>query len=181
MDLVQNSQVLFLCLMRYFVETSAHRKIISPLQADSSGIVAKIFRPSMSTLNPIKSKYDMKVMNHFDNPRNIGSFKDTSMVGTGMVGAPACGDVLKLQLKVDKNGIVEDSKFKTFGCGSAIASSSLASEMVKGKTLEECLNISNKEIAKELALPPIKLHCSMLAEDAIKMAVSDIKSKLAKK
>ena len=98
-----------------------------------------------------------------------------------MVGAPACGDVLKLQLKVDKNGIVEDSKFKTFGCGSAIASSSLASEMVKGKTLEECLNISNKEIAKELALPPIKLHCSMLAEDAIKMAVSDIKSKLAKK
>lgn len=133
---------------------------------------------SSNPSNKITSKYANQVIDHFNNPRNIGSFKDTTMVGTGMVGAPACGDVLKLQLKVNEKGIVEDSKFKTFGCGSAIASSSLASEMVVGKTLDECLNISNKDIAKELALPPIKLHCSMLAEDAIKMAVSDIKKKI---
>ena len=126
----------------------------------------------------VDGKYAKQVIDHFTNPRNVGKFDDLSMVGTGLVGAPACGDVLKLQLKVNDKGIVEDSKFKTFGCGSAIASSSLASEMVRGKTLEECLKITNKDIAGQLALPPIKLHCSMLAEDAIKMAVSDIKKKL---
>lgn len=125
----------------------------------------------------ITTKYASNVMDHFNNPRNVGSFKESSEIGTGVVGAPACGDVLKLQIKVNKNNVIEDAKFKTFGCGSAIASSSLASEWVKGKTLDESLRITNKEIAKELALPPIKLHCSMLAEDAIKSAVANFKSK----
>ncbi|ORD94805.1 ISCU [Enterospora canceri] len=124
-----------------------------------------------------KSKYAENVMDHFNNPRNVGSFEMNESVGTGVVGAPACGDVLKLQIRVGRDGVIEDAKFKTFGCGSAIASSSLASEWVKGKTLDESLAITNQEIARELSLPPIKLHCSMLAEDAIKAAVSDYKMK----
>lgn len=127
-------------------------------------------------LTKVDTKYGNNVMDHFNNPRNVGSFEESHNIGTGIVGAPACGDVLKLQIKVRDN-IIEDAKFKTFGCGSAIASSSLASEWIKGKTLEESLKISNKDIAKELALPPIKLHCSMLAEDAIKSAISDYKHK----
>ncbi|KAI4290813.1 nitrogen fixation protein NifU [Pancytospora philotis] len=130
-----------------------------------------------SGLTRITSKYADNVMDHFNNPRNVGSFQVDSTVGTGVVGAPACGDVLKFQIKVNKDNVIEDAKFKTFGCGSAIASSSLATEWVKGKTLEESLKISNKDIAKKLALPPIKLHCSMLAEDAIKSAIMDYKSK----
>ncbi|KAL6122136.1 hypothetical protein NUSPORA_00875 [Nucleospora cyclopteri] len=125
----------------------------------------------------ITTKYAPNVMDHFNNPRNVGSFKESSEIGTGIVGAPACGDVLKLQIKVNKDNIIEDAKFKTFGCGSAIASSSLASEWVKGKTIEESLKITNKQIADKLALPPIKLHCSMLAEDAIKSAVQNYISK----
>jgi nitrogen fixation NifU-like protein len=122
--------------------------------------------------------YSEKVIDHYENPRNVGSFaKDDSEVGTGMVGAPACGDVMKLQIKVSKDGIIEDAKFKTYGCGSAIASSSLVTEWVKGKTLDEALEIKNTKIAEELALPPVKIHCSILAEDAIKAAVADYKTK----
>ena len=122
--------------------------------------------------------YSQKVIDHYENPRNVGSLdKDQSEVGTGMVGAPACGDVMKLQIKVGKNGVIEDAKFKTYGCGSAIASSSLVTEWVKGKTLEEALEIKNTQIAEELALPPVKIHCSILAEDAIKAAVADYKKK----
>ncbi|HEY1182069.1 MAG TPA: Fe-S cluster assembly scaffold IscU [Rhodocyclaceae bacterium] len=122
--------------------------------------------------------YSEKVIDHYENPRNVGSFaKDDSEVGTGMVGAPACGDVMKLQIKVSKDGIIEDAKFKTYGCGSAIASSSLVTEWVKGKTLDEALEIKNTKIAEELALPPVKIHCSILAEDAIKAAVADYKAK----
>lgn len=122
--------------------------------------------------------YSEKVIDHYENPRNVGSFsKDDDNVGTGMVGAPACGDVMKLQIKVNKNGIIEDAKFKTYGCGSAIASSSLVTEWVKGKTLDEAGSIKNSEIAEELALPPVKIHCSILAEDAIKAAVEDYKKK----
>jgi len=122
--------------------------------------------------------YSEKVIDHYENPRNVGSFaKDDSEVGTGMVGAPACGDVMKLQIKVSKDGIIEDAKFKTYGCGSAIASSSLVTEWVKGKTLDEALEIKNTNIAEELALPPVKIHCSILAEDAIKAAVADYKAK----
>jgi nitrogen fixation NifU-like protein len=117
--------------------------------------------------------YSDKVIDHYENPRNVGSFdKSDPSVGTGMVGAPACGDVMKLQIKVD-NGIITDAKFKTYGCGSAIASSSLITEWVKGKTLEQAAEIKNSEIAEELALPPVKIHCSILAEDAIKAAVND--------
>ena len=119
-----------------------------------------------------------KVIDHYENPRNVGSFdKGDDSVGTGMVGAPACGDVMKLQIKVSEAGVIEDAKFKTYGCGSAIASSSLITEWVKGKTLDEALSIKNSEIAEELALPPVKIHCSILAEDAIKAAVSDYKTK----
>lgn len=125
----------------------------------------------------VASKYASDVIDHFNNPRNVGSFKNDITTGTGIVGAPACGDVLKFQIKVNKDNVIEDAKFKTFGCGSAIASSSLATEWVKGKTLEESLRISNKDIAEKLALPPIKLHCSMLAEDAIKSAIKDYQSK----
>lgn len=125
----------------------------------------------------IDTKYAPNVMDHFNNPRNVGSFSSGADIGTGIVGAPACGDVLKFQIKVGKNNVIEDAKFKTFGCGSAIASSSLATEWVKGKTLDESLLIRNKEIAEKLALPPIKLHCSMLAEDAIKSAINDYKTK----
>ncbi len=122
--------------------------------------------------------YSDKVLDHYENPRNVGSFEkgDTS-VGTGMVGAPACGDVMKLQIKVNENGVIEDARFKTYGCGSAIASSSLLTEWVKGKTLEEAAQIKNSQIAEELALPPVKVHCSVLAEDAIKAAISDFKQK----
>ena len=122
--------------------------------------------------------YSDKVLDHYENPRNVGSFdkKDPS-VGTGMVGAPACGDVMKLQIKVGENGIIEDAKFKTYGCGSAIASSSLVTEMLKGRTLEEAQDIKNTSIGEELALPPVKIHCSVLAEDAIKAAVADLKAK----
>jgi nitrogen fixation protein NifU and related proteins len=122
--------------------------------------------------------YSDKVVDHYENPRNVGSFgKDDPAVGTGMVGAPACGDVMKLQIKVSPLGIIEDAKFKTYGCGSAIASSSLVTEWVKGKTLDEALTIKNTRIAEELALPPVKIHCSILAEDAIKAAVEDYKAK----
>jgi len=121
--------------------------------------------------------YSDKVVDHYENPRNVGSFsKDDTDVGTGMVGAPACGDVMKLQIKVE-NGIITDAKFKTYGCGSAIASSSLITEMVKGMTLDAATQIKNSEIAEELALPPVKIHCSILAEDAIKAAVEDYRKK----
>jgi nitrogen fixation NifU-like protein len=121
--------------------------------------------------------YSNKVIDHYENPRNVGSFsKDDADIGTGMVGAPACGDVMKLQIKVE-DGIITDAKFKTYGCGSAIASSSLVTEWVKGKTLDEASEIKNSEIAEELALPPVKIHCSILAEDAIKAAVEDYRKK----
>ena len=122
--------------------------------------------------------YSNKVIDHYENPRNVGAMdKDDAQVGTGMVGAPACGDVMRLQIKVGENGIIEDAKFKTYGCGSAIASSSLLTEWVKGKTLDEASTIKNSQIAEELELPPVKVHCSVLAEDAIKAAISDYKSK----
>lgn len=122
--------------------------------------------------------YSDKVIDHYENPRNVGSFnKDDQDIGTGMVGAPACGDVMKLQIKVNEQGVIEDAKFKTYGCGSAIASSSLITEWVKGKSLDEALSIKNSEIAEELELPPVKIHCSILAEDAIKAAVADYKKK----
>jgi nitrogen fixation NifU-like protein len=122
--------------------------------------------------------YSDKVLDHYENPRNVGSMdKNDASVGTGMVGAPACGDVMKLQIKVNKDGIIEDAKFKTYGCGSAIASSSLVTEWVKGKTLDEARTIKNSDIAEELALPPVKIHCSVLAEDAIKAAIEDFQGK----
>ncbi len=122
--------------------------------------------------------YSDKVLDHYENPRNVGSLdKDASDVGTGMVGAPACGDVMRLQIKVNAEGVIEDARFKTYGCGSAIASSSLLTEWVKGKSLEEAGQIKNTQIAEELALPPVKIHCSVLAEDAIKAAIADYKSK----
>jgi nitrogen fixation NifU-like protein len=122
--------------------------------------------------------YSDKVLDHYNNPRNVGKFDDNDLdVGTGMVGAPACGDVMRLQIKVNEQGIITDARFKTYGCGSAIASSSLVTEWVKGKTLDEAATIRNTEIAQELALPPVKIHCSVLAEDAIKAAIKDIKNK----
>lgn len=122
--------------------------------------------------------YSNKVIDHYENPRNVGSFeKDDTKVGTGMVGAPACGDVMRLQIKVSDDGVIEDAKFKTYGCGSAIASSSLLTEWVKGKTLDEAQQIKNSQIAEELELPPVKIHCSVLAEDAIKAAIDDFKQK----
>ena len=122
--------------------------------------------------------YSDKVIDHYENPRNVGSFPTSdNSIGTGMVGAPACGDVMKLQIKVNDDGIIEDAKFKTYGCGSAIASSSLVTEWVKGKTLEQAGSIKNSEIAEELALPPVKIHCSILAEDAIKAAINDYRGK----
>ena len=126
--------------------------------------------------------YSEKVVDHYENPRNVGSFgKDEDGVGTGMVGAPACGDVMKLQIKVDSDGIIRDARFKTYGCGSAIASSSLITEMVKGMTLDQAGSIKNSEIAEELALPPVKIHCSILAEDAIKAAVNDYRNRHSQK
>ena len=122
--------------------------------------------------------YSKELLDHYENPKNVGSMdKDSNEVGTGLVGAPACGDVMKLQIKVDGNGVIEDAKFKTFGCGSAIASSSLITEWVKGKNLDEAHSIKNTEIAEELALPPVKIHCSVLAEDAVKAAIEDYKNK----
>jgi nitrogen fixation protein NifU and related proteins len=122
--------------------------------------------------------YSKKVLDHYENPRNVGSFdKGEGGIGTGMVGAPACGDVMKLQIKVNDQGIIEDAKFKTYGCGSAIASSSLVTEWVKGKSLDQAMELKNTSIAEELALPPVKIHCSILAEDAIKAAVADYKQK----
>ena len=121
--------------------------------------------------------YGEKVLDHYENPRNVGSFENADDIGTGMVGAPACGDVMKLQIKVSEEGVIEDAVFKTYGCGSAIASSSLLTEWVKGKTLEQAQAIKNTEIAEELALPPVKIHCSVLAEDAINAAVADYKQK----
>jgi nitrogen fixation NifU-like protein len=127
--------------------------------------------------------YSDKVLDHYENPRNVGTFEnatESASIGTGMVGAPACGDVMKLQIKVSDDGVIEDARFKTYGCGSAIASSSLVTEWVKGKTLDEALTIKNSDIAEELALPPVKIHCSVLAEDAIRAAIDDIQSKQTK-
>ena len=125
--------------------------------------------------------YGKKVLDHYENPRNVGVLdKDANNVGTGMVGAPACGDVMRLQIQVNDKGVIEDAKFKTYGCGSAIASSSLLTEWVKGKTVDEASEIKNTEIVEELELPPVKIHCSVLAEDAIKAAISDLKSKAGK-
>lgn len=121
--------------------------------------------------------YGEKVLDHYENPRNVGSFENDDSIGTGMVGAPACGDVMKLQIKVNGEGIIEDAVFKTYGCGSAIASSSLLTEWVKGKTLDEAQAIKNTHIAEELALPPVKIHCSVLAEDAINAAIADYRQK----
>ena len=121
--------------------------------------------------------YSEKVLDHYENPRNVGVIEEDQSVGTGMVGAPACGDVMKLQIKVNSDGIIEDAKFKTYGCGSAIASSSLVTEWVKGKSLDQAAEIKNTQIAEELALPPVKIHCSVLAEDAIKAAIEDFQSK----
>uniref|UniRef100_A0A3P9H5S8 Iron-sulfur cluster assembly enzyme n=1 Tax=Oryzias latipes TaxID=8090 RepID=A0A3P9H5S8_ORYLA len=135
---------------------------------------SRLLRPELKSL----CSYHKKVVDHYENPRNVGSLdKNSKSVGTGLVGAPACGDVMKLQIQVDENGKIVDAKFKTFGCGSAIASSSLATEWVKGKSLDEAMKIKNSDIAKELSLPPVKLHCSMLAEDAIKAALSDYRIK----
>lgn len=122
--------------------------------------------------------YSEKVLDHYENPRNVGSLDvDDPSVGTGMVGAPACGDVMRLSIKVDQNGVISDAKFKTYGCGSAIASSSLLTEWVRGKTIDEAAQIKNTQIAEELALPPVKIHCSVLAEDSIKAAIADYKKK----
>lgn len=138
--------------------------------------LAPLFRQSVV---PAKRFYHPKVIDHYQNPRNVGSLdKNLASVGTGLVGAPACGDVMRLQIQVDDStGIIQDVKFKTFGCGSAIASSSYVTELVRGKTIDEAIKIKNSEIAKELSLPPVKLHCSMLAEDAVKAAIKDYKSK----
>jgi nitrogen fixation protein NifU and related proteins len=130
------------------------------------------------TLEGNTMSYSQKVVDHYENPRNVGSFdRSDASVGTGMVGAPACGDVMKLQIRVNRNGVIEDARFKTYGCGSAIASSSLVTEWVKGKTLDQAMQIRNTHIAEELALPPVKIHCSILAEDAIKAAIADYRSK----
>jgi len=124
--------------------------------------------------------YSEKVIDHYENPRNVGAFdKNDPSVGTGLVGAPACGDVMRLQIRVNEAGVIEDAKFKTFGCGSAIASSSLATEWIKGKTIEEAATLKNSQIAEELSLPPVKIHCSVLAEDAVKSAIEDYKRKRA--
>lgn len=137
-----------------------------------------ILSRNRTSLVTVTRQYHEKVIDHYENPRNVGSLnKNDEDVGTGLVGAPACGDVMKLQVKVDEHGRIIDARFKTFGCGSAIASSSLATELIKGKTLDEAMEIKNTYIAKELSLPPVKLHCSMLAEDAIKAAINNYKVK----
>lgn len=149
-------------------------------------MLSRIASKSLGSLSPLRrtpavvqaAMYHEKVIDHYENPRNVGSLDKKSIrVGTGLVGAPACGDVMRLQVEVDEDGKIINAKFKTFGCGSAIASSSLATEWIKGKTVDEALRIKNTDIAKELSLPPVKLHCSMLAEDAIKAALSDYKIK----
>lgn len=148
-------------------------------------LVIIMYKSKAASLLPLLSPYrtpvrhyDKKVLDHYANPRNVGSFdKNSENVGTGLVGAPACGDVLKLQISVDDNGNILDARFKTFGCAAAVASSSLATELVKGKSLDDAMEIKNSTIANELKLPPVKLHCSLLAEDAIKAAISDYKSK----
>ncbi|XP_054466243.1 iron-sulfur cluster assembly enzyme ISCU [Anoplopoma fimbria] len=150
---------------------------IASLRSSTSALflcTRRLFSPELNAL----CSYHKKVVDHYENPRNVGTLdKRSKNVGTGLVGAPACGDVMKLQIQVDENGKIVDAKFKTFGCGSAIASSSLATEWVKGKSVDEALKIRNTDIAKELCLPPVKLHCSMLAEDAIKAALSDYRIK----
>ncbi|XP_020657566.3 iron-sulfur cluster assembly enzyme ISCU [Pogona vitticeps] len=146
--------------------------------ARAAAAAALLRSPRAPQQAPLAVGYHEKVVDHYENPRNVGSLdKGAKNVGTGLVGAPACGDVMKLQVQVDENGKIIDARFKTFGCGSAIASSSLATEWVKGKTVDEALKIKNTDIAKELCLPPVKLHCSMLAEDAIKAALADYKLK----
>ncbi|KAJ6656662.1 hypothetical protein lerEdw1_003549 [Lerista edwardsae] len=147
--------------------------------ARAAAAATALLRPAGGVERAVLAKgYHEKVVDHYENPRNVGSLdKNAKNVGTGLVGAPACGDVMKLQIQVDENGKITDARFKTFGCGSAIASSSLATEWVKGKTVDEALKIRNTDIAKELCLPPVKLHCSMLAEDAIKAALADYKLK----
>ncbi|VDM52361.1 unnamed protein product [Angiostrongylus costaricensis] len=141
----------------------------------------RIATKARATVLVRSANYHEKVIDHYENPRNVGSLdKNDPSVGTGIVGAPACGDVMKLQIKVDQNGKIVDAKFKTFGCGSAIASSSLATEWIHGKTVEDAANIKNDQIAKELCLPPVKLHCSMLAQDAIQAALKDYKKKQMK-
>jgi len=143
--------------------------------------LSKSVRPIAETTKISASSYHQNVIDHYENPRNVGAMnKEDKDVGTGLVGAPACGDVMKLQIKVDDEGKIVDAKFKTFGCGSAIASSSLATEWIKGKQIDEAAKIKNTDIAKELCLPPVKLHCSMLAEDAIKAALNDYKAKREK-
>ncbi|CAF1046023.1 unnamed protein product [Rotaria sordida] len=140
--------------------------------------IRPLISASMDARYMLTRNYHEKVIDHYENPRNVGSFdKSDTNIGTGLVGAPACGDVMKLQIKVDENGNIIDAKFKTFGCGSAIASSSLATEWIKGKSVNEANSIKNQDIAKELCLPPVKLHCSMLAEDAIKAAIHDYNTK----
>ncbi|KAL4609624.1 iron-sulfur cluster assembly enzyme ISCU, mitochondrial [Arapaima gigas] len=151
----------------------AAKRSVSPLLF----VTRRLSAPEIKT----QCSYHKKVVDHYENPRNVGSLnKNAKNVGTGLVGAPACGDVMKLQIEVDEQGKIVDAKFKTFGCGSAIASSSLATEWVKGKSIDEALKIKNTEIAKELSLPPVKLHCSMLAEDAIKAALADYRLKQQK-
>ncbi|CAI4227156.1 unnamed protein product [Auanema sp. JU1783] len=151
----------------------------------NSKIITQTLRLTNQVLNPVvvsTARYHEKVIDHYENPRNVGSLdKNDPTVGTGIVGAPACGDVMKLQIKVDENGKIIDAKFKTFGCGSAIASSSLATEWIHGKTVEYAAGIKNDQIAKELCLPPVKLHCSMLAQDAIQAALNDYKKKQSNK
>ncbi|CAF0842218.1 unnamed protein product [Rotaria sp. Silwood1] len=140
--------------------------------------IRPLISAGMDVRYALTRNYHEKVIDHYENPRNVGSFdKSDTNVGTGLVGAPACGDVMKLQIKVDENGKITDARFKTFGCGSAIASSSLATEWIKGKSVNEAHSIKNQDIAKELCLPPVKLHCSMLAEDAIKAAINDYNTK----
>lgn len=165
------------------------RRVIATAPAQASRALASATRPTTTTFARAaapsiqqavsKRGYHEKVLDHYNNPRNVGSMqKGDNDVGTGLVGAPACGDVMKLQIKVNpQTGVIEDARFKTYGCGSAIASSSLVTEWVKGKTLDEALQIKNTQIAEELALPPVKIHCSILAEDAIKAAVQDYKAK----
>lgn len=170
---MQGVRALFLLVCEVRVAAGAGR-----LRRAASALL--LGRPRLPTreLSAPARLYHKKVVDHYENPRNVGSLDKTSKnVGTGLVGAPACGDVMKLQIQVDEKGKIVDARFKTFGCGSAIASSSLATEWVKGKTVEEALTIKNTDIAKELCLPPVKLHCSMLAEDAIKAALADYKLK----
>jgi len=160
--------------------TSATKGIFSSGAGGGGGLLSR----ATSTPNLLQqaANYHEKVIDHYENPRNVGALdKNDDTVGTGLVGAPACGDVMKLQIKVDENGKIVDAKFKTFGCGSAIASSSLATEWIKGKTVEYAMKVKNTDIAKELCLPPVKLHCSMLAEDAIKAALADYKIKKDRK